>query len=112
MSVSRSRARHLFDLLPDDGPLAEIIRERADHILAKDGGRQCERPLTDAEIDSLLAGDDSRTRRDRGLMPAPEPDSERSRRSTNERSANASSTARWPREMRNAEPQAVYTCDR
>ncbi|HBZ72152.1 MAG TPA: hypothetical protein DEP35_21450 [Deltaproteobacteria bacterium] len=54
---------HLSDLirtvggLPLDVQLVEILLERADRILAKDGGRDCKRVLTDAEIDSLLAGD-------------------------------------------------------
>ena len=50
--------KEVAGLLPDDGLLAEIILERADRILTKDGGRQCERPLTHAEIDSLPACDD------------------------------------------------------
>ena len=57
----RSRGRGLADLVhqvaPDDGPLAEILRERADHILPVESGRDCKRVLTDAEIDLLLAGD-------------------------------------------------------
>jgi len=53
---------HLADLVHDvrgaspDCPLVEILLERADRILAKDGGRHCERVLTDAEIDLLLPG--------------------------------------------------------
>jgi hypothetical protein len=35
----------------------EILLERADRILAADGGRDCKRALTDAAIDLLLAGD-------------------------------------------------------
>jgi hypothetical protein len=54
------KARSLEDLVrevaPSGGPLAEIILERADRILAKDGGRQCKRALTDEEVDLLLAG--------------------------------------------------------
>jgi len=34
----------------------EILLERADRILAADGGRNCKRVLTDAELDLLLAG--------------------------------------------------------
>ena len=41
-----------------DGPVVEILLERADRILAKDGGRDCKRALTDVEIDLLLAGDE------------------------------------------------------
>jgi hypothetical protein len=43
----------------DDAALAEILWERADRILTKDGGRQCKRPLTSAEIDLLLAGEEA-----------------------------------------------------
>jgi hypothetical protein len=43
-----------------DCPVVEILLERADRILAKDGGRHCKRVLTDAEIDLLLAGDEPR----------------------------------------------------
>ena len=43
---------------PEGGPLVGILLERADRVLAKEGGRTCERPLTDVEIDLLLAGDD------------------------------------------------------
>jgi len=57
-----SWTQHLGDLVrmlaPDGGPLAEIILERADRILAKDGGRECKRRLTDEEVDLLLAGDE------------------------------------------------------
>jgi hypothetical protein len=42
---------------PFDAHLAAILLERADRILATDGGRNCERALTDGEIDLLLAGD-------------------------------------------------------
>jgi hypothetical protein len=38
----------------DDSPLVEILLMRAD----TDGGRACNRVLTDAEIDRLLAGDE------------------------------------------------------
>ena len=48
----------MHQVAPDDGPLAEILRERADRILAVDGGRECKRALTDEEIDLLLAGDE------------------------------------------------------
>ena len=62
MTQHRSRGRGLDDLVhqvaPDDGPLAEILRERADRTLAVDGGRECKRVLTDEEIDLLLAGDE------------------------------------------------------
>jgi len=57
-SPATSRGKRLADLIwhvaPDNGPLAEILRERADRILAKDGGRLCERLFTDAEIDLPL----------------------------------------------------------
>ncbi|HME69986.1 MAG TPA: hypothetical protein VKM54_08970 [Myxococcota bacterium] len=43
---------------PFDADLAEILLERADRVLAADGGRNCKRVLTDAEIDLLLAGDE------------------------------------------------------
>jgi len=36
----------------------DILLERADSILVADGGRDCMRVLTDAEIDLLLAGDE------------------------------------------------------
>ena len=55
--------RYLTDLVrtvggvPFDAHLVEILLERADRILAKDGGRYCKRALSDAEIDLLLAGD-------------------------------------------------------
>ena len=48
--------RHVRGSSPD-GPVVEILLERADRILAADGGRDCKRALTDAEIDLLLAGD-------------------------------------------------------
>jgi len=41
-----------------DGPVVEILLERADRILAAYGGRDCKRVLSDAEIDLLLAGDE------------------------------------------------------
>jgi hypothetical protein len=56
--------RHLSDIVrtvggsPFDPDLVEIFLERADRILAADGGRDCKRVLTDAEIDLLLAGDE------------------------------------------------------
>ena len=43
---------------PEGGPLVGILLERADRVLAKEGGRACKRPLTDVEIDLLLAGDE------------------------------------------------------
>jgi hypothetical protein len=48
--------RHVGD--SQDGPLVEILLERADRILAADGGRDCKRVLTDAEIDQLLGDDE------------------------------------------------------
>ena len=48
--------RHVRGSSPD-GPVVEILLERADRILAADGGRDCKRALTDAAIDLLLAGD-------------------------------------------------------
>jgi hypothetical protein len=64
VSVVAAEARSLADLvrhiqcsLPD-GPVVDILLERADRILAKDGGRDCDRVLTDAEIDQLLAGNE------------------------------------------------------
>jgi hypothetical protein len=57
-----SCGQHLADLVREiargDDALAEILWERADRILAKDCGRECNRALTDAEIDLLLAGDE------------------------------------------------------
>jgi hypothetical protein len=38
--------------------IADILLERADKVLAADGGRDCARVLTDVEIDQLLAGDE------------------------------------------------------
>lgn len=49
--------RHLRGDSQDDGVLVEILLKRAGRILARDGGRNCRRVLTDAEIDLLLAGD-------------------------------------------------------
>ena len=43
---------------PFDAQLVEILLERADRLLAKDGGRHCKRVLTAAEIDLVLAGDE------------------------------------------------------
>ncbi|HTF33334.1 MAG TPA: hypothetical protein VK714_06475 [Myxococcota bacterium] len=43
---------------PFDAHLAEILLERAERILAADGGRHCNRALTEAEVDLLLAGDE------------------------------------------------------
>ena len=51
------RVRHLRGASQEDGPLVEILLKRAGRILARDGGRNCRRVLTDAEIDLLLAGD-------------------------------------------------------
>jgi hypothetical protein len=58
----RGKALRLADLvrlvqggLPN-GPVVDILLERADRILAKDGGRDCKRVLSDEEIDLLLAG--------------------------------------------------------
>ena len=50
--------RHVRSSSEENGPVVEILLERADRILAKDGGRNCKRVLTDAEIDLLLAGDE------------------------------------------------------
>lgn len=50
--------RHLRGASQDDGPLVEILLDRADRILAADGGRKCTRAPTDAEVDLLLGGDD------------------------------------------------------
>ena len=49
----------------------DILLERADRILAADGGRDCKRVLTEAEIDLLLAGDEPKDLLRDG--PAPEP---------------------------------------
>jgi hypothetical protein len=63
-SVVAVEALRLSDLVrtvggfPLDAQLVEILLERADRILAADGGRHCERVLTDAEIDLLLAGEE------------------------------------------------------
>jgi len=62
--MSRADSRHLSDLVdavggfPGDTELVEILLRRADRLLAMDSGRDCQRVLTDAEIDSLLTGDD------------------------------------------------------
>jgi len=62
-SVVAAEALRLADLvrtvggLPFDVQLVEILLERADRMLAADGGRNCQRVLTDAEIDLLLAGE-------------------------------------------------------
>ena len=48
--------RHVRGASPN-GAVVDILLERADHILAADGGRDCKRVLTDAEVDLLLAGD-------------------------------------------------------
>ena len=40
--------------VPFDGKLVEILLERADRALAGDGGRDCKRALTEAEVDILL----------------------------------------------------------
>lgn len=50
--------RHVRSSSEENGPVVEILLERADRILAKDGGRNCKRVLTDVEIDLLLAGDE------------------------------------------------------
>ena len=52
--------RHVRSSSEENGPVVEILLERADRILAKDGGRNCKRVLTDAEIDLLLAGDEAK----------------------------------------------------
>lgn len=49
--------RHVRSSSDGNGPIVEILLERADRILAKDGGRDCKRVLTDNEIDLLLAGE-------------------------------------------------------
>jgi hypothetical protein len=62
MSVVAAEALRLADLVrhvrgtSPEGPVVDILLERADRILAADGGRACKRVLTDAEIDLLLAG--------------------------------------------------------
>ena len=66
MSVVVAEALHLADLVrhvrgaSPNGSVVDILLERADRILAKDGGRGCKRVLTNAEIDLLLAGDEPR----------------------------------------------------
>src|SRR5271166_5244306 len=46
--------RHARSSSDENGPIVDILLERADRILAKDGGRNCKRVLTDAEIDCCL----------------------------------------------------------
>jgi len=64
LSVVAAEALRLADLVrtvggvPFDAYLAEMLLERADRILAKDGRRDCKRVLIDEEIDVLLAGDE------------------------------------------------------
>lgn len=64
MSVVVTEVLRLADLvrtvggIPFDARLAEILLERADRILAADGGRACKRALTDTEIDLMLAGEE------------------------------------------------------
>ncbi|HTF32471.1 MAG TPA: hypothetical protein VK714_02085 [Myxococcota bacterium] len=64
MSVVAAEALRLIDLVrhvrgsSPDGAVVDILLERADRLLAADGGRDCKRVLTDAEVDLLLAGDD------------------------------------------------------
>jgi hypothetical protein len=61
MSVVVTEAMRLADLVrhfrgaSPDGPVVDILFEP---VLAKDGGRDCKRVLTDAEIDLLLPSDD------------------------------------------------------
>lgn len=58
------RALRLDDLVRQlrgashDGQIVNVLLERADRVLAADGGRDCARVLTEAEIDLLLAGDE------------------------------------------------------
>ncbi len=40
--------RHVRGSSQENGPVVDILLERADRILAADGGRNCKRPLTDA----------------------------------------------------------------
>ena len=54
---SRTVAIQLLQVGRIRGPLAEILWERGDRMLAKDGEGDCERELTAAEISALLAGD-------------------------------------------------------
>ena len=49
--------RHVRGVSPN-GSVVDILLDRADRILAADGGRDCKRVLTDGEIDLLLAGDE------------------------------------------------------
>ncbi len=53
--------RHVRTSSEENGPVVEILLGRADRVLAKDGGRNCKRVLTDAEIDLLLAGDEPKS---------------------------------------------------
>ncbi|HME72276.1 MAG TPA: hypothetical protein VKM54_20780 [Myxococcota bacterium] len=59
-----SEALRLSDLVrivggaPFDAHLTEILLQRADGILGKDGGPDCKRVLTDGEVDLLLTGDE------------------------------------------------------
>ncbi|HME69106.1 MAG TPA: hypothetical protein VKM54_04475 [Myxococcota bacterium] len=50
--------RHVRRSSNENGPIVDILLERADRMLAKDGGRKCKRVLTDEEVDLLLAGDE------------------------------------------------------
>jgi len=65
MSVTAAEGVHLADLVRhvrgssnENGPIVDILLERADRMLAKDGGRKCKRVLTDEEVDLPLAGDE------------------------------------------------------
>lgn len=63
MSATAAQVLRLSDLVHHvrgpsrDGAVVEILLERADRVLATDGGRDCDRPLTGAEVDLLLAGE-------------------------------------------------------
>lgn len=50
--------RHVRSSSDENGPIVGILLDRADRILAKDGGRNCKRVLKHAEVDLLLAGDE------------------------------------------------------
>jgi hypothetical protein len=50
--------RHVWSSSDENGPIVDVLLERANRILAKGGGRDCKRVLTYAEIDLLLAGND------------------------------------------------------
>ena len=52
-------ACHVRSSSDENGPIVESLLERADRILAKDGGRDCKGVLTGKEIDRLLSGEDS-----------------------------------------------------